>query len=465
MTKISKTKSTMVLAVIIGIFTILYCSLIFNQNIWTDEAFTIDLTRKNNLLDIIRQTAIDVHPPLYYVIVKCFISLFGSSFQVYKLVSILPMLLTMLLSVTHIKRWFGVTQAGLFLVFLNAIPCVMEYSVQIRMYSWCIFFITLAGLSAYGVYTQGTFRQYCALTLSALCACYTHNFAMISAVMLYFLLGTALIIHHKKFPLRWLLSGVVVGAGYLPWLPVLLRQTGSRVGNYWIAPVTMETILGYFSDLFGSRLPYTAVLFGILLILGLCCFKDTRREERFVVLLALVPVLTALAGILVSVLVTPFFIARYLLPCMGLVALFLAVGFGRALQRRVSLVLLSAFLAVMAANAYYTNVLSEYYSTHTGELLCYLEEAMEENDLILYNNQEYGFIYECYFSPNQLCFLDDMDFDAAYHQIWYFDSCVSPWLPDDVLQAHGLTKEYIATLGIEQNDFILYRIFRKEGVL
>ena len=195
----------MVLAVIIGIFTILYCSLIFNQNIWTDEAFTIDLTRKNNLLDIIRQTAIDVHPPLYYVIVKCFISLFGSSFQVYKLVSILPMLLTMLLSVTHIKRWFGVTQAGLFLVFLNAIPCVMEYSVQIRMYSWCIFFITLAGLSAYGVYTQGTFRQYCALTLSALCACYTHNFAMISAVMLYFLLGTALIIHHKKFPLRWLL--------------------------------------------------------------------------------------------------------------------------------------------------------------------------------------------------------------------------------------------------------------------
>ena len=106
-------------------------------------------------------------------------------------------------------------------------------------------------------------------------------------------------------------------------------------------------------------------------------------------------------------------------------------------------------------------MLSEYYSTHTDALLRYLEEAMEENDLILYNNQEYGFIYECYFASDQLCFLDDMDFDAAYHQIWYFDSCVSPWLSEDILQAHGLAKEYIATLGIEQNDFILYRIYRK----
>lgn len=171
----------------------LYCSLILNQNIWTDEAFTIELTRQNGLLEIIRQTAIDVHPPLYYLIVKIFISLFGSSFQVYKLVSILPMLLTMLLSMTHIRPWFGAARAVLFLIFLNAIPCVMEYSVQIRMYSWCIFFITLAGLSAYGVYTQGTFRQYCILTLAALCACYTHNFAMISAVFLYILLGIALV--------------------------------------------------------------------------------------------------------------------------------------------------------------------------------------------------------------------------------------------------------------------------------
>lgn len=461
MTIIRKTKSTIILAFIIGSFTMLYCSLIFNQNIWTDEAFTIELTRQNSLLEIIRQTAIDVHPPLYYLIVKIFISLFGSSFQVYKLVSILPMLLTMLLSVTHIRPWFGAARAFLFLIFLNAIPCVMEYSVQIRMYSWCIFFITLAGLSAYGVYTQGTFRQYCILTLAALCACYTHNFAMISAVFLYILLGIALVFQKKTVPVRWLLSGAVVSAGFLPWLPVLLRQTGSRVGNYWIEPVTMKTIFGYFSDLFGSRLPYTAVMFGILLILAVFFFKDTRREKRFVALLAIVPLLTALAGILVSVLVTPFFIARYLLPCMGLIALFLAVSFGGALQRRASYMLLSTFLAVMAANAYYTNFLLEYDSTHTSELLRYLETAMEEDDLILYNHQEYGFIYECYFDSEKLCFLDDMDFEAAYHQIWYFDSCVSPWLPDGVLQEHGLAKEYIATLGIEQNDFILYRIYRK----
>ncbi len=183
MTNTAKTKSNMILIVVASLFTVLYISLIFNQNIWTDEAFTIELTRKNSLFGIIHKTAVDVHPPLYYIIVKIFISLFGSSFQIYKMVSILPMTLTMALSVTHIRPWFGMKRALLFLVFLNAIPCVMEYGVQIRMYSWCIFFITLMGLSAYGTLTRDTFIHWHTLTLSSICACYTHNFAMISAMI------------------------------------------------------------------------------------------------------------------------------------------------------------------------------------------------------------------------------------------------------------------------------------------
>ena len=126
------------------LMTALYVSLIFNRNIWTDEAFTIELVGSNSVLGIIRGTANDVHPPLYYLIVKLFITLFGTSFQVYKLVSILPMFFTMLLGIFYIAPWFGAKTAFLFMLFLNAIPCVMEYGVQIRMYSWAIFFITIA---------------------------------------------------------------------------------------------------------------------------------------------------------------------------------------------------------------------------------------------------------------------------------------------------------------------------------
>ena len=99
-------------------------------------------------------------------------------------------------------------------------------------------------------------------------------------------------------------------------------------------------------------------------------------------------------------------------------------------------------------------------AAHTDELLNYMYSNMSENDIILYNYKLYGFVYECYFDSEKLCFLDDMDFNSDYENIWYFDSCISPWLPDATLSEHGLTKEYIATLGIEQNDFILYKIHR-----
>lgn len=456
------TRETLILILLTGILSILYISLIFNQNIWTDEAFTIELTSRNTLSGIISGTAKDVHPPLYYLITKLFISLFGTSFQTYKVVSVLPMVLTMLLSVFYVRPWFGFKTAILFLLFLNGIPCVMEYGVQIRMYSWCIFFMTLAGLCAYGVCIKGTARFWCILSLSSLCACYTHNFAMISTVFLYLILGVCFLIMKKKFPVRFLISGIFVAICFMPWLFVLLTQTKSRVGNYWIKPVSADTVLGYFSDLFGSRLPYTAVLFCILLLLALILPKCTRQVKYFSFALISIPLLTALAGILVSILVTPFFIARYLLPCMGLVALFFAIGFGSLEKNIVSQALLGLFLTAMICSSYYTNYLAEYRSTHTAELLNYLKENMAQNDIILYNNQPYGFIYACYFDSDVLCFLENMDFTSDYGTIWYFDSCVSPWLSDAVLQEHGLVKEYIANTGIEQNDFVLYKISRKE---
>ncbi len=59
---ISKHGASVVLWGIVCGFTLLYLSLIFSHNIWTDEAFTIQLL-KNDASGIIAGTAADVHPP------------------------------------------------------------------------------------------------------------------------------------------------------------------------------------------------------------------------------------------------------------------------------------------------------------------------------------------------------------------------------------------------------------------
>lgn len=462
MKKTNNILSNLLIIALITIITLLYISLIFNQNIWTDEAFSIQLVNSLSITEIIKGTSVDVHPPLYYLIAYAFVALFGTSLQVYKIVSIVPMVLTMLLMLLYIKPWFGTKATVLSILFLNAIPCVMEYSVQVRMYSWCIFFITLAALSAYAYYISKKLKHLVLLTISALCACYTHNFAMISAVFIYGLLGFSLIIQNKKFPLKWLLSGIAVSILYLPWLFVLYTQTNNRIDNYWISAVNKETILSYFSDLFGSRLPYSTTLFVTLwiicLVLLIFHIRQKKNASIFGIMLFAVPLLTAALGVIVSILITPFFIARYLLPCMALIA----IGFAIVLSntKDITLAFLCLFLVYMIGNSYYENYEVEYNSTYTKELLAYMNENMGDNDIITYNYELFDFIYECYFDAEDLVFLNDLNFANNYDNIWFFDSCCSPWLNNSTLEEYGLTKEYIATWGIEHNEFILYRIYK-----
>lgn len=442
--------------------TLVYVSLIFNQNIWTDEAFTMQLVDSNSIAGIIKGTAVDVHPPLYYLIVYFFVTLFGASVQVYKIVSVIPMILTMLLGIFYVKPWFGEKATVLFVLFLNAIPCVMEYGVQVRMYSWCIFFVSLAAFSAYGYYLFKGKKHLVLLTLSALCACYTHNFSMISAVFVYIFLGVFLLIQERKFPLRWLLSGVCVSILYLPWLIVLYGQTNDRVGNYWISNIDKETILGYFSDIFGSAIPYSTVMFVVLWLIAIVLLLVQMRDEKntgiFGIVLFLIPIVTTLLGVIVSILITPFFVARYLIPCMGVLALGMAIAFRN--EKNGVYAFLCLFLVCMICNSYYENYRAEYLSTNVDEFLDYMDENLDDDDIIIYNYEIFDFIYARYFDENQLVYLDDVDFGYGYDNIWFLDSCCTPWLPNETLTTYGLSKEYVGYYGIEHNEIQLWRIYK-----
>lgn len=457
--------------VLILMFAGLYISLIFNKNIWTDEAFTIELVRENNFWGIIKGTANDVHPPLYYLMVKLFVLVFGDQFYVYKMVSVIPMVLTMLLAPVYIKPWWGTRTAIVYTILLNAIPCVMEYGVQIRMYAWALFFVTWAGLSAYGLCVHRQ-KSYCVqLAAASICGCYTHTYAMLSCVCIYLLAciyalcGVRNERRHSLFK-SCVLSGCVAAVCYVPWLLVLLKQMTNRIDNYWIGPVTGKVICGYPAFLFESRLPGSTVLYLILCVAAvLVCIKSCLNGSResqngFAALMMLaVLVMTAVIGIVVSVLVTPFFIARYLVPCMGLLALFLALAF-QGKQGYVQ-IMLGSFGIFMILNSYQKNYELEYRSTHTDELLAYMDEHLEPKDLIAYNFEIYGFIYNVYFE-DRVSFLNDVDFAGDFGSIWYFDSCVTPWLDTQVLEQHGLEKEFVMTTGIEQNEFQLYRIGHKQ---
>ena len=72
MKKVLKDKLN-ILIIFISIFLILLC---FNRSLWGDEAWTA-IIMKYDFKEMIREIGQDVHPPLYFVLLKLIVTLFG----------------------------------------------------------------------------------------------------------------------------------------------------------------------------------------------------------------------------------------------------------------------------------------------------------------------------------------------------------------------------------------------------
>lgn len=122
-----------------------------NEAVDWDEAYTWWITTKKAVPEMIRETAADVHPPLYYLFVKTAMAIFGKNIFVAKMVSVAGTAATCLLGITLIRKRWGVKAASLFLLVTGLGTQMIYHNVNVRMYSWMIFFVMAAGLSAYEI--------------------------------------------------------------------------------------------------------------------------------------------------------------------------------------------------------------------------------------------------------------------------------------------------------------------------
>lgn len=64
--------------VMTAVFALLSFVIGLNQSIWFDEAYSVNLAQRS-VGEIISLTAVDVHPPLYYLFLKVWGEIFGFS--------------------------------------------------------------------------------------------------------------------------------------------------------------------------------------------------------------------------------------------------------------------------------------------------------------------------------------------------------------------------------------------------
>ena len=249
--------------------------LCFSNDIWYDELFTVGMI-EHSYGDLIALTARDVHPPLYYCIVKIFVDLCklitsqANPVVIAKIVSVLPYFILLGYSVTFIRRRFGIFTGGLFLFCTAAMPQLSSYTVEVRMYSWALLFVTAAFLHAYGTVTccgedgfeesghagkehvrevhagkaHGCRKHGIALVCYGLAAAYTQYFACVAVIMVYFYVLAVFLFRDRGRIKEWLIWVAVSVVGYIPWLYVLLGQIAAVNENYWILPLTWRSLGG-----------------------------------------------------------------------------------------------------------------------------------------------------------------------------------------------------------------------------
>lgn len=296
--------------------------LCLSTHIWLDEAFTLTFISPS-YPEMMEMLAADVHPPLYYIIVKCsrelgsYIAPSASNIFIPKFVSLLPIIVMVVMGQTVIRKQWGRHIACSFSLAVVGSRPMIHYGTEMRMYSWAMLFVLITYISAYKLSQKRKFSYWALFLFSSVCAAYTHYFAIVAVVPAYLYL---LYIARRK-PLPWFICSTLAILIYSPWLPVFVSQVAKVRDNYWISPIHYETTLFFIK----YTLPGISVFAGIL-FMGYAIQQafekhpketSTRATSIFGLYSMLTPYFVIAIGCIASWLIRPVFVERYLLAAMG----------------------------------------------------------------------------------------------------------------------------------------------------
>jgi len=275
--------------------------------LWHDEAFSA-LYLRYPWGEMMHRIGLDVHPPLYYWILRLWTSFAGDSLLSLRLVSIIFGVLTVWTGYMLVKAAFGSKKLAGLAAFLIAVnPFQIQYAVEARMYTLGTFALLMANYFLVRALSRDTeyikTKYWIGFSLSVTACLYTHYFLLFSvaALGLYFLYDT---IATRRIRNLIPAAGAAIGAAvlYLPWMSTFLEQVSRVQQSYWIPAMDRWSVPGtLWKMVFGGQgirhsiLAIGAVVSVLLIVYFLRRF---RAPEKWLIFLGLA--VPFLASVLVS---------------------------------------------------------------------------------------------------------------------------------------------------------------------
>lgn len=208
-----------------------------NQSLWLDEAIGAIVVKSLSYQQIISQFMKgDNHPPLYYLALKVWSSLFGYSEIALRSLSIIFGIGTILLVYLIARELFKKDKflVAISIIFLATSPLHIYYSQEARMYIMAGFFASLAILSFLKTFYEGTKTVWWLIFAASLPLIMFSDYMPVFLLSVFWLYGLIVKKGRSWWP-KFFLSHLLLLIFGLIWLPVFLIQVRTyaiQVANF-----------------------------------------------------------------------------------------------------------------------------------------------------------------------------------------------------------------------------------------
>lgn len=409
-----------------SIVSITFYVLIGNNNVlWCDEIASVVIAKKP-FWELIELTANDVHPPLYYLILRVSGLIFGFSGPIMHFVSIIPYAMIIICSLTMIWKRHGIIAASLMIFMSSLLYCSMHFNVEVRMYSWASFFILMSYLYFNEVLISSNYRNSLLFVLWSLLAAYTHYFCIITVAPFYLTILTIGLIKKKAYLKNSLIIWGVTILLYLPWAISFLMHYTTTTSKIYSA--RYNSILQCLEYIFKSKFSWILLcLFLIIVCISFFTMKD--QFDYLWVIIGIVSIsLTILVPYLISVIMSPIMEERHVYPSfiIAWMALGVCISKFKSWWRYAFLLLVTISIVPFGMHGLvysYEEAMEEerelnYFLTKTEKLIPSSEPVITDEWQIGYSLLQYYYSSDI----NTLLISGDMDIDYYINDLSEKDS-------------------------------------------
>lgn len=366
--------------------------------LWYDEAFSV-LLAERDVASIVRGTAVDVQPPLYYFLLHAWLAL-GENVFALRFFSVACSLLVVALVYALARRLFAEHVARWAMFFAALAPFQIYHAQELRMYALFAFgallyasgvsrmLIPVPRLSRHPLLSF-VLRPWSWVILGAVIALYAHILAALTLVAAnVYLLWT----RQWRAQIKLLGAQGIALLAFAPWLWFVPTQVAGVQRAYWTHTPGLADVLQLLL-VFTTHLPLPMAVLGVALFitLAICVLaalelarafrRGAPRALGWMLAFALVPPVLMFA---LSYGMRPIFVPRGVIASS--LAYYILLAYLAARAPRALPLALAVMLAAMTLPFYYS-AWGEWRRAPFAEANQFLRAHAQADDLILHDNK------------------------------------------------------------------------------